>query len=79
MQYWLSQGVDSQKLTLGFPAYSPVPRILRNEINSDKEDTELQEDAAEYTETDTTVRVMAYHEVKSIPGAIGTLLRFKCQ
>ncbi|XP_021421777.2 acidic mammalian chitinase isoform X3 [Oncorhynchus mykiss] len=63
VQYWLSQGVDSQKLTLGFPAYSPVPRILRNEINSDKEDTELQEDAAEYTETDTTVRVMAYHEV----------------
>ncbi|XP_021421776.2 acidic mammalian chitinase isoform X2 [Oncorhynchus mykiss] len=55
VQYWLSQGVDSQKLTLGFPAYSPVPRILRNEINSDKEDTELQEDAAEYTETDTTV------------------------
>ncbi|CDQ59975.1 unnamed protein product [Oncorhynchus mykiss] len=63
VQYWLSQGVDSQKLTLGFPAYSPVPRILRNEINSDKEDTELQVDAAEYTETDTTVRVMAYHEV----------------
>ncbi|XP_045549204.1 acidic mammalian chitinase [Salmo salar] len=63
VQYWLSQGVDSQKLTLGFPAYSPVPRILGNEINYDKEDTELQEDAAEYTETDTTVRVMAYHEV----------------
>ncbi|XP_024239963.1 chitinase-like protein 4 isoform X3 [Oncorhynchus tshawytscha] len=63
VQYWLSQGVDSQKLTLGFPTYSPVPQILRNEINSDKEDTELQEDVAEYTETDTTVRVMAYHEV----------------
>ncbi|XP_029580225.1 acidic mammalian chitinase [Salmo trutta] len=63
VQYWLSQGVDSQKLTLGFPAYSPVPQILVNEINDDKEDTELQEDAAEYTETDTTVRVMAYHEV----------------
>ncbi|XP_023860754.1 chitinase-3-like protein 1 isoform X1 [Salvelinus sp. IW2-2015] len=63
VQYWLSQGVDSQKLTLGFPAYSPVPRILVNEINYDKEDTELQEDAGEYTETDTTVRVMAYHEV----------------
>ncbi|XP_064813435.1 acidic mammalian chitinase-like isoform X2 [Oncorhynchus masou masou] len=63
VQYWLSQGVGSQKLTLGFPAYSPVPRILGNEINYDKEDTELQEDAAEYTETDTTVRVMAYHEV----------------
>ncbi|XP_024239961.1 chitinase-like protein 4 isoform X2 [Oncorhynchus tshawytscha] len=55
VQYWLSQGVDSQKLTLGFPTYSPVPQILRNEINSDKEDTELQEDVAEYTETDTTV------------------------
>uniref|UniRef100_A0A4W5N4Y2 GH18 domain-containing protein n=1 Tax=Hucho hucho TaxID=62062 RepID=A0A4W5N4Y2_9TELE len=63
VQYWLSQGVDSHKLTLGFPAYSPVPRILGNERNYDKEDTELQEDAVEYTETDTTVRVMAYHEV----------------
>uniref|UniRef100_A0A8C8F0W6 GH18 domain-containing protein n=1 Tax=Oncorhynchus tshawytscha TaxID=74940 RepID=A0A8C8F0W6_ONCTS len=66
VQYWLSQGVDSQKLTLGFPTYSPVPQILRNEINSDKEDTELQEDVAEYTETDTTVRVMAYHEMRAL-------------
>ncbi|XP_041713895.1 acidic mammalian chitinase isoform X2 [Coregonus clupeaformis] len=69
VQYWLSQGVVSQKLTLGFPAYSPVTQILGNEINYDKEDTELQEDAAEYTETDTAVRVMAYYEFLRI-GAV---------
>ncbi|CAB1336579.1 unnamed protein product [Coregonus sp. 'balchen'] len=63
VQYWLSQGVVSQKLTLGFPAYSPVTQILGNEINYDKEDTELQEDAAEYTETDTAMRALQRQEL----------------